>query len=105
MAHRLGKPRPKPFICDPAPCEEDTGFDSDEPAVDAAAVVDQSPTQVQQPKTLARAIIVKFASRRTKTLVMRYKKFLKSNPFEAADGMWERGRTPVSFFVVDRFAL
>ena len=86
MVHRLGKPPPKPFICDPAPCEKDTGGDSDEPAVDAAAVVEQSPTQVQQPKTPPRAIIVKFASRRTKTLVMRNKKFLKSNPFEAADG-------------------
>ena len=76
VAHRLGKPPPKPFVPDPAPSKDD----DDKSGTDA----DQSSPPPPPPTTPPRAI--KFASRRTKSRVMRNKKNLKDNPFQAADG-------------------
>ena len=78
VAHRLGKPPPKPFVPDPAPSADD----DDKSGTDA----DQSSPPPPPPTTPPRAIIIKFASRRTKSRVMRNKKNLKDNPFQAADG-------------------
>lgn len=74
VAHRLGKPPPPPFVPDPVPVHQASGGD-------ASADVSSSPSTLPPP----RAIIVKFASRRTKARVMRNKKLLKDNPFKAAD--------------------
>ena len=79
VAHRLGKPPPKPFVPDPAPSEDD----DDRSGNDA----DQSSPPPPPPTTPPRAIIIKFASRRTKSRVMRNKKNLKDNPFKAAKSM------------------
>ena len=80
VAHRLGKPPPKPFVPDPAPCEDDD--DDNKSGTDA----DQSSPPPPPPTNPPRAIIVKFASRRTKSWVMRNKSNLNDNPFQAADG-------------------
>ena len=79
VAHHLGKPPPKPFVPDPAPREDDD--DDDKSSTDA----DQSSPTPPPPTTPPRAIIVKFASRRTKLRVMR-KSNQKDNPLQVADG-------------------
>ena len=75
VAHRLGKPPPKPQVSDPP--------DAPEPDEDNS---EHSLPPPVRPTTPPRSIIVKFASRRTKARVMKCKKNLKDNPFEAADG-------------------
>ena len=83
VAHRLGKPPPKPHVCDPDP-SADTSTDVDPERT--APADGQHISQPVPPSTSPRAIIVKFASRRTKARVMEKKKNLKTNPFKAADG-------------------
>ena len=86
VAHRLGKPPPKPYVCDPAPSKEEADGSSNSDAPADGNDDAEPPTPTEPPTTPPRAIIVKFASRRTKTLVMKNKKELKTNPFRATDG-------------------
>ena len=82
VAHRLGKPPPKPQVSDPPARSDASADDSDQQPGDSGHT---SPSP-EQPSSPPRSIIVKFASRRTKAQVMRNKKNLKDNPFKAADG-------------------
>ena len=82
VAHRLGKPPPKPQVSDPPARSDASADDSDQQPGDSGPT---SPSP-EQPSSPPRSIIVKFASRRTKAQVMRNKKNLKDNPFKAADG-------------------
>ena len=70
MAHRLGKPP-----------EQTVVLESDQAA--------------SQTRPTTRAVIVRFASRRTKSRVMKEKKNLKTNPFMRANG------TPASVYLTD----
>ena len=73
IAHRLGKPPPKPFVPDPTPREDD----DDKSGTDA----DQSSPQPSPPTTPLHAFIIKLGSRRNKSRVMRN---IKHDPFQAA---------------------
>ena len=70
VAHRLGKPP-----------EQTVVLESDQAA--------------SQTRPTSRAVIVRFASRRTKSRVMKEKKNLKTNPFMRANG------TPASVYLTD----
>ena len=82
VAHRLGKPSPKPQVSDPPARSDASADDSDQQPADS----EHTSPSPEQPSSPSRSIIVKFASRRTKAQVMSNKKNLKDNPFKAADG-------------------
>ena len=76
VAHRLGKPPPKPLPSQQQPAESSPH----------SATAEAAPGSAPASKATTRAVLVKLASRRTKGRIMDDRSNLKDNPYTLQDG-------------------